>query len=305
MGLPDTTHIGHVHLKIRDLGRSLAFYRDLLGLQEVDRDGSTVFLAARAHGPVLLVLTQWPQARPKPRHTTGLYHVAFRLPDRLELARVCQQLIEHGWPFQGFVDHKVSQALYLADPDGIGLELYRDHPRERWPWRDGHLAMRTDPLDMEALLAEARADPRPWQGLHPDTDIGHVHLHVADLDQAEAFYHGRLGFRVTQRDYPGARFFAAGGYHHHIGTNIWAGVGAPPPPDNAVGLRYFTVCLEDREAFQEMASRLHAAGGAVDLGHEAIGLSDPSGNVVVLTPGEPVAHVRRWAAGVAAWEGAP
>ncbi len=302
MGLPDTTHIGHVHLKVGDLDRSLAFYRGLLGLREVARDGSTAFLAARDHGPVLLALTQWPQARPRPRHTTGLYHVAVRLPDRLELARVCRQLVEHGWPLQGFVDHKVSEALYLADPDGNGLELYRDHPRERWPWRGGHLAMQTDPLDVAALLAEARADPRPWQGLHPDTDIGHVHLHVADLDRAEGFYRGMLGFHVTQRDYPGARFFAAGGYHHHIGTNIWAGVGAPRPPDSAVGLRYFTVCLENQEAFQEMASRLQAAGVAGDLGGDAFFLWDPSGNGVVVTPGESLAHVRRWAEAVASRE---
>ncbi len=302
MRLPDTAHIGHVHLKVRDLNRSLVFYRDLLGLQEVDRDGSTAFLAARAHGPILVVLTQWPEAQPRPRHTTGLYHVAIRLPSRLELARVYRQLVEHGWRFQSFVDHKVSEALYLADPDGNGLELYRDHPRERWPWRDGHLAMRTDPLDMEALLVEAQADPRPWQGIHPDTDIGHVHLHVADLDQAEAFYHGVLGFQVTQRDYPGARFFAAGGYHHHIGTNIWAGPGAPPPPDNAVGLRYFTVCLENLDAFQEMASHLQAAGVAVDLGHEAFRLVDPSGNVVVVTPRESVTHARLLAERMAAQE---
>ncbi len=281
--LPDTTHIGHVHLKVTDLNRSLAFYGDLLGLQEVGRDGQTAFLAARSDGPVLVVLTQWPEARPKPPNTTGLYHVAIRLPNRHELARTFKRLLDHQWPFHGFSDHKVSEALYLADPDGNGLELYRDRPREQWPWRNGQVAMHTDPLDVQGLLAEIAGEAESWSGIHPNTDIGHVHLHVADLNEAEAFYHGLLGFDVTQRDYPGARFFAAGGYHHHLGTNIWAGVGAPPPPPNAVGLHHFSVCLEDQAAFERLAHRLQEAGVQVARQKGFFRVEDPFGNSIVVT----------------------
>lgn len=296
--LPDTTRIGHVHLKVADLNRSLAFYRDLLGLQEVGRDGLTAFLAARSDGPVLIVLTQWPEAQPKPPRTTGLYHVAIRLPNRQALARVFKRLVDHRWPFHGFSDHKVSEAIYLPDPDDNGLELYRDRPREQWPWRSGQVAMRTDPLDVQALLAEAAADPEPWSGIHPDTDIGHVHLHVRDLDEAEAFYHGLLGFDVTQRDYPGARFFAAGGYHHHLGTNIWAGAGAPPPPPNAVGLHHFSVCLEDQAAFDRLVRHLRDAGVSAVRQDGLLRLQDPSGNNVVVTATEPPALVQTVAGSV-------
>ncbi len=290
--LPETTHIGHVHLKVADLNRSLAFYRDLLGLREVGRDGPTAFLAARPEGPVLIALTKWAGAQPKPPGTTGLYHVAIRLPNRQALARVFKRLVDHRWPFHGFSDHKVSEAIYLPDPDNNGLELYRDRPREQWPWRNGQVAMRTDPLDVEALLAEVAADPTPWSGIHPDTDIGHVHLNVRDLDEAEAFYHGRLGLDVTQRDYPGARFFAAGGYHHHVGTNIWAGTGAPPPPPNAVGLHHFSICLEEQAAFERLARHLRDNNTPVVGRNGLLRLQDPSGNGIVVTATEPAALVR-------------
>src|SRR5690606_13490320 len=155
-----------------------------------------------------------------------------------ELARLVLRLAEARWPFQGFSDHGVSEAVYLPDPDGNGLELYADRPRSAWQWRDGELVMFTRPLAVEGLLAElARAPARPggppW---HPLRRIGHVHLHVAELARSGAFYHGLLGFAVTTRRYPGALFLAAGGYHHHLGLNIWEGQGAPPPPADAAGL---------------------------------------------------------------------
>ena len=141
----------------------------------------------------------------------------------------------------GAADHLVSEALYLDDPDGLGIEIYRDRPRDTW--RDastGELAMATDPLDLQAIHDEPGAEAR-WTGLAPGTVIGHVHLHVPHLDTAEVFYGGRIGFEPMVRRYPGALFVAAGGYHHHLGLNTWAGVGAPAPPENAVGLRSFTV----------------------------------------------------------------
>ncbi len=273
--LPSSTHIGCVHLQVRDRERALAFYRDLLGFREIGREGATVLLSAAGSLPPLLALTERPGARPKPPRTTGLYHVAIRLPTRRDLARALRRLLEHGWPFQGFSDHGVSEALYLADPDGNGLEIYRDRPREQWPWWAGRLRMVTKPLDVEDLLREAT--PEPWDGLPAGTDIGHIHLHVADLDEAEAFYSGILGLEVTQRDYPGARFFAAGGYHHHVGTNVWAGRGAPPPAD-AVGLRAFALVVPEEAAWAGIRARALAAGLPVREGPSVLFLRDPSAN---------------------------
>ncbi len=280
--LPDTTHIGHVHLKVRDLDRSLAFYRDMLGLREVAREGRRAWLAARPEGPVLVVLSALPGAQPKPRGTTGLYHVAIRLPHRRALAQVFKRLVDAGWRFHGFSDHKVSEAIYLPDPDDNGLELYRDKPRDRWPWRGDVIAMRTDPLDVDALLAEA--PPTSGAGIDPETDIGHVHVHVRDLDEAEAFYHGVLGLNVTQRDYPGARFFAADRYHHHVGTNIWQGRGAPPPPPEAVGLAYFTLVVPDEAAVAAVAQRARQANALQREDTLGVWLYDGSGTWVWVTP---------------------
>ncbi len=280
--LPAETHIGHVHLRVSDLERANAFYVDLLGFREVRRRENTSYLSATGQPPYHILLTEQPGAQPKPRRTTGLYHVAIRLPNRRELARVFQRLLEHQWRFHGFSDHKVSEALYLSDPDGNGLELYCDRPREQWPWQDGQLAMSTDPLDIENLLQEVANDAGPWAGIHPQTDIGHVHLHVADLAETEAFYHGILGLDVTQRNYPGALFFSAGGYHHHLGTNIWAGAGAPPPPPNAVGLQHFAFVLPTDEAIHRIKERLQAAGIAFAESAGVLLLQDPSQNHILL-----------------------
>lgn len=282
--LPEGTYIGYAHLQVSDLGRALAFYRDLLGFREIEGEGSTVLLSATGSPPPRLVLTERRGARPKPPRTTGLYHVAIRLPTRRDLARVFQRLLAHEWPFHGFSDHGVSEALYLPDPDGNGLEIYRDRPRAQWPWQAGRLAMVTKPLDVEGLLREAT--PEPWEGLPPGTDIGHIHLHVADLEEAETFYHGVLGLEVTQRDYPGARFFAAGGYHHHVGTNIWAGRGAPPPPPDAVGLRAFRLVVPDEAAWEGIRARATAAGLPVRERGGVLFLQDPSANPVRVAVGD-------------------
>jgi catechol 2,3-dioxygenase len=283
--LPADTHIGHVHLQVSNLQKAVSFYIELLGFRQANHNGATVSLSASGRAPYHILLTEWPGARPKPPRTSGLYHIAIRLPSRPALARVFQRLVAHKWPFQGFADHLVSEAIYLADPDRNGLELYMDRPREHWQHRNGQIAMATDPLDVESLLAEATEDREPWTGIHPETDIGHVHLHVSDLAQAEAFYHGLLGLEVTQRSYPGALFFSAGGYHHHLGVNVWAGVGAPPPPADAVGLRSFGLRLPAGQAWHSLRERLDGAGLEVeDLpdGADVTGMlvHDPDRNAV-------------------------
>jgi catechol 2,3-dioxygenase len=289
--LSAATHIGHVHLQVSDHERALAFYGDLLGFRLVARDGVKAMLSATGQAPYHVVLTERLGARRKPGRTTGLYHVAIRLPNRTALSRVFRRLVTHEWPFQGFADHLVSEALYMADPDGNGLELYIDRPREQWRRRNGQLEMATDPLDVEGLLAEADNDSTPWTGIDPGTDIGHVHLHVSDLARAEAFYSGLLGLDVTQRSYPGALFLSAGGYHHHLGVNVWAGVGAPPPPPDAVGLRSFGLVLPSEPAWRVLHRRLQESGVSMeelrpDAQATSVLIRDPDGNGVELLVAE-------------------
>ena len=236
--LPGDAHIGRVSLNVRDLDRSLLFYRDVLGFSEARREGRTSYIGAG--GRVLVELHEHTNAIAKPRRSSGLYHFAILVPSRAALGRSLRRLAEKKWPMTGASDHLVSEALYLDDPDGLGIEIYRDRPRDEWPIRNGQVAMATDPLDLQGVFDEPGAET-PWSGLEIATVIGHVHLHVPHLDAAEAFYCGRVGFEPTVRGYPGALFVAAGGYHHHLGLNTWTGIGAPPPPEHAVGLRSFTI----------------------------------------------------------------
>jgi catechol 2,3-dioxygenase len=279
--LPATTHVGSVALTVASLDESLPFYRDVLGFAVASRTDATATLAAGGSG-YLVELAELPGARPKPRHSTGLYHFAILVPSRLELARALRRLVMADWPLQGVADHGVSEALYLADPDGNGIEIYVDRPREQWPRRIGQLQMTTDPLDLANLLQELDRHPRSDAGLAPDTSIGHVHLHVASLPEAEAFYCSVLGFDVTQRNYPGALFLSAGGYHHHVGLNTWAGAGAPPPPADAAGLRYFTVVVPDGAALESLVARAEATNLAVEPQPTGWLLRDPSRNGVLL-----------------------
>ncbi len=284
--LPDAAHIGAAHLRVSDLERAIVFYRDLLGLLVIEEEGPTAALSSTGAAPAILQLTELPGARYKPPRTTGLYHVAIRVPDRPALGQVFHRLVHSEWPLEGAADHLVSEALYLADPDGNGLELYADRPRSAWAWEGDAVAMASNPLDSRGLLALAHT---PWTGLAAGTDIGHVHLHVSDLARAEEFYCGVLGFDVTQRSYPGALFVAAGGYHHHIGLNIWAGQGAPPAPPDAAGLISFTVAIPDHGAWQTAIDRARTAGAiaadSVATDEDAavgILLRDPDGIGVVL-----------------------
>lgn len=285
--LPAAAGIGSVHLRVSDLSTALDFYGRLLGFYQVVRRNNTAYLSAHQDRPYHILLTEVAGARPKPPRTTGLYHIAIRLPDRPALARVVKRLIAAGWPLQGAADHRVSEAIYLADPDGSGVELYTDRPRDEWAWVNGQIAMATEPLDVGALLDTIADEDDTPAAIDPRTDIGHVHLHVSDLGRAEAFYSGLLGFDVTQRSYPGALFLSAGGYHHHLGVNIWAGRGAPPPPSDAAGLIAFALRVPDHETWQALVDRLSAAGRRLepqraDSGGAASLVHDPDGNGVLL-----------------------
>ncbi len=227
--LPGETQLASLSLRVRDLERALAFYRDLLGLVRADGLGDQVVLAPKDRRFTLELLWD-PEAPARPASSLGLYHFALLLPDRPSLAAVVRRLVEARWPFDGASDHGVSEAFYLRDPEENGIELYRDRPREAWPIENGQVAMVSARLDVDELLGDApRGAP-----LHPSTRFGHIHLHVADLRDGERFYADTLGLTVTQRTYPGAMFFSAGGYHHHVGINIW-GRGRRAP-DGATGL---------------------------------------------------------------------
>ncbi|MCS7173272.1 MAG: VOC family protein [Armatimonadetes bacterium] len=231
--MPPEASLVALALRVQNLDRMRAFYEGLLGLREVGRRGEEVRLAPEGRR-FQLTLVHSPSSPLHPLGAVGLYHFALLLPDRASLARVVRRLLLANWPFEGASDHGVSEAFYLADPEGNGVELYRDRPPASWPRRDGEIVMVTRPLDVPGLLQEAReAGP-----LDPGTRLGHVHLRVDDLSRGEAFYAEILGLQVTQRGYPGALFLAAGGYHHHVGLNVWG----PRrwPPEGATGLLSYT-----------------------------------------------------------------
>lgn len=280
--LPAETGIGHVCLRVGDMDRALDFYADSLGLQQIERDGASVVLAAAETSPALVILRERRGAVRRQPNTTGLFHVAIRLPTRYALARVFRRLLSMRYPFHGFSDHGVSEALYLADPDGNGLELYTDRPRDEWPYdENGSIAMVTQRLDTKALLQLVEDDDEPWAGIDPDTDIGHVHLQVSNLERAERFYHKMLGLDVMQRSYPGALFFAAGDYHHHVGANVWNSKGGSPAPDDTANLVYFQLLVPDTKAWQAVLSRADAAGVTIERRDETSAMLRDSDDIAV------------------------
>ncbi|HSF81038.1 MAG TPA: VOC family protein [Anaerolineales bacterium] len=258
--LPANTQIGSVYLRVSYLDRALSFYQGLLGFRLMDQTGETAILSASGNPPAQVVLISNPKVTPKEPHTTGLYHVAIRLPNRQALGILLKRLIENQWALYGGADHLVSEALYLADQDGNGIELYVDKPRESWPYENGSLVMGSEPLNYRALLQEATAVSSPWGGIHPETDIGHIHLQVSDLDRSRKFYNLLLGLEVTQRSYPGALFLSAGGYHHHLGLNIWNSRGAQPSSAEHAGLISYEIKIPNTTFRQDLLARLKGAG---------------------------------------------
>jgi catechol 2,3-dioxygenase len=233
---------------------------------------------------VILELTGDPRAQRRPSGTTGLYHFAVLVPSRADLGQALRRVIEAGWRFTGASDHLVSEALYLNDPEGNGIEIYRDRPREEWRRDDeGVLQMATLPLDLDGVLGEVDgAQPVP-QEMPAGTGMGHIHLQAANLRDAEAFYAGALGFDVMVRTYPGALFVSAGGYHHHIGLNTWESAGGSPPPPGSTGLRSFEIVLPTREEAGRVAEQARAAGAEVTTGEDGSIVLDPWRDAVLLT----------------------
>jgi catechol 2,3-dioxygenase len=273
--LPMGTRMGAVALGVPSLQHSLAFYEGILGLTPNESAEGRVDLSSGSFG--LVTLLHEPASQRAPTGVTGLYHMALRLPNRLALAQVLRRLMARDYPLQGAADHGVSEALYLSDPDGFGLELYIDRAEADWPREGGRLQMGTERLDLPALFESGQGE---GDGLARGTQMGHVHLHVRDLLEAERFYCGVIGFEVMQRYGSSASFVSAGGYHHHVGLNTWAGEGAPPPPAGSAGLRWLTVLVPDPDTRRDVAKRLQASGGLARIDEALLETQDPSGNPV-------------------------
>lgn len=313
--LPASTSVGPVRLTVADATGVAAFYERVVGLRrgEPREDGSVALTAG--DGPPLVELVGDAAAPPRRRRSCGLFHLALLVPDRPALAQALRRVVAGGWRLDGASDHLVSEALYLSDPEGNGIEIYADRPQASWRREaNGELAMATLPLDLEQLLASApeagaaggagagaatapgggagaaAAEPDRDTGLPPGTRMGHVHLQVGDLAAAEAFYADALGFEVMVRGYPGALFLAAGGYHHHLGLNTWASADGPPHEPAARGLRDLAVVLPDAAERDRAADRLSAAG------HPVLAAADGSGDALATDPFGIVVRLRAAAA---------
>lgn len=268
--------LGEVKLKVSNLQQSLHFYREVIGFQILSQTSNTARLTADGENSFLM-LEEIPNAVIVPAQSaSGLYHFAILLPSRKDLGAILRKFIESGIRI-GQADHLVSEALYISDPDNIGIEIYADRPRESWKRdADGNYVMATDPIDRTGLLNEALHET--WAGLPSDSTIGHVHFHVGDLDQAKHFYCDILGFEpVADWRRMGAIFVSAGGYHHHIGLNIWAGVGAPATPPNGTGLAYYTIIFPNSAALDKTIERFQTAGSSIRQQDGSWVVDDPFG----------------------------
>ncbi len=273
--------MGVVSLVVADLQRSLSFYAGVLGCTVLAHSARS---AVPGGEDPLLLLTERREAPRRPEYATGLYHLALLLPGRGDLARALRHLLACRYPLRGMEDHFISEAIYLADPDGNGIELYRDRPRSAWPWHDGKLEADEPsvPLRAESLLAELEGRAPAWHGLPSTTRIGHIHLQVADQAPCRMFYQEFPGLEESITGMRGACFFAADGYHHHIACNVWTSLAGPPPPRDALGLHFFTLILPEHSQVINLVARLSAAGGRITHYAQSYLLRDPSENRIVL-----------------------
>jgi len=277
--LPEEARVGRVRLQVGDLAKSIPYYTDVLGFAVSARDDRVALLAS-ADGGALIELHEQKGIRPVPRHgRLGLYHFAILLPNRQSLGRFVAHLAEIG-AYAGSADHLVSEALYLSDPDGLGIEVYADRPRAQWRTNGREIAMATEPLDLRGLVRAGAAEP--WTGMPAGTTIGHVHFHVATLRDAEAFYHSALGFDKVVWSYPGALFFSAGGYHHHVGTNTWA-AGVPVATAHDARLLEWELHLPTAGDVASAAANSARAGHEIRQAGDDRLITDPLGITVRLT----------------------
>lgn len=274
-------HVGRAHLVVRDLDTMASFYEQALGLKRIEQSASGVELGAGER--VLLTLTTRGDAAPAPRNAAGLFHNAFLMPDRAELAHWLAHAAQLGLPFDGASDHLVSEAIYLSDPEGNGIEVYRDRKPEEWTYHaDGTVEMDTRRLDLQALYDSAVRTP--WAGMSPKAALGHIHLQVGGVPEADRFYEGVLGLK-KMASYPGASFFASGSYHHHVAANVWNSRNAPARTGAMTGLQDYALAFNDRETLDKVLATLEGLEIKVDRSAEGHRLTDPWGIGITLVAG--------------------
>lgn len=271
-------HVGRAHLVVRDLDIMAGFYEQALGLKRFEQSASGVELGAGER--VLLTLTTRGDAAPAPRNAAGLFHNAFLMPDRAELARWLAHAAQLGIQFDGASDHLVSEAIYLSDPEGNGIEVYRDRKPEEWTYHaDGTVEMDTRRLDLQALYDSAAKTP--WTGMSPEAALGHIHLQVGSVPEADRFYEGVLGLK-KMASYPGASFFASGSYHHHVAANVWNSRNAPARTAAMTGLQDYALAFNDRETLDKVLTTLEGLEIRVERSAEGYRLTDPWGIGITL-----------------------
>jgi len=273
---PPNAYVSQLTLKVSNLVQSIAFYEHVLGMQTIEYAANCVHLGV-SDNRVLLTLVQQDQVTSLQSQTTGLYHFAILLPTRAALAQIAIHLSKCAIRY-GSSDHLVSEALYLSDPDGNGIELYRDRPSDEWHWNGNQVAMTVDPLRFDDLMRSAPV--AEWSGMPKGTIIGHIHLHVSNIAQSERFYCDGLQFEVVNRYGAQALFLSSGKYHHHIGVNTWQGVGAPSPLASSVGLAHFTVVYPDEQMRQRVLERLKKMDAPLIVCDHDYETVDPAGNVI-------------------------
>ncbi|WP_019241263.1 MULTISPECIES: VOC family protein [Bacillus] len=272
-------YIRDITINVSNLEQSTAFYTDLLGFKVLKRSDRNVMLTVDGINP-MVILHQPDTVIPKQGRTTGLYHFAILLPSREELGSFLLHMANKNFRFQGASDHLVSEALYLADPDGNGIEVYHDRPSEQWVWKNNEVKMSTEPMDVEGVLAAGQG--KEWKGMPNATLFGHIHLHVADLEKAIHFYQEVLGYDVVCRYGDQAVFISTGGYHHHIGLNTWNGKGAPAPRENTIGMKEFSIVIPNEEYKNKVIKALKALNISFSLENDFINMMDSSENHIRL-----------------------
>lgn len=273
--LPASTRVGAFTLAVASLDRAVDFYANTLGIPLIARENGSATLGVDE--TPLVMLDEKPGAIRQPRWSTGLYHAAILLPTRADLGRLIIHLAQTKYPLSGYADHLVSEAFYLNDPDGNGLELYRDRPRADWPMMDGGMVrMDNAPIDFDDFFADAEREGQPWRGMPSGTVVGHMHLKVGSDTAARDFYRDVIGFDVMAY-FPGAAFESAGGYHHHLGMNAWESRGAGPAPSNAAGLVEWSIVLPDTASLDAVAERAEAANALIERTPDQLVVADPWG----------------------------
>ncbi|MET1249711.1 VOC family protein [Sporolactobacillus sp. STCC-11] len=267
------TYVDQIFLFVRNLQRSKDFYSGMLGLSILQQNQQAITFSANGTDP-LLTVEQPVDVLPPNRRSAGLYHFAMLVPSRKDLAAVTAHLLKEDYPLVGGADHAVSEALYLEDPDGNGIEIYRDRPADEWKWENGKVLMLTEAMD-EHLLDELNGEP--WSGLPKETKMGHLHLQVANLKETEKFYVEGLGFNLVAAYEPYADFISTGGYHHHLGLNVWNSRGVPVQEGIHVGLNYYRLVFPDIQMRHEAIDRLLKSGVSIEQTNERMFAKDPSG----------------------------